>query len=142
MLKSTTAFSLIIISLFLVSCQSAAEKKWEETMKVHDAVMLKMQETGEMGQKIDALLETAKAADSTSILFIKQDVLVDAFQQLEAVDVEMMDWMANIQKPRKNDDQDSIVTYLNQEEQAIIAVGKHMDDAIHHAHKVISSLEK
>ncbi len=142
MLKSTITFSILSISLFTLSCQSAAEKKWEQTMKVHDVVMLKMQETGEMAQKIDALLQKSKTADSTSILFVKQDTLVGAIHQLEKADIEMMNWMANIQKPTKSDDQDSILHYLDQEEKAIVTVGNQMDQAIHHAEGVISSLKK
>lgn len=142
MLKSTTTFSLIAISIFIVSCQSAVTQKWEETMKVHDEVMLKMEETAEMNQKLNGLLEYGKNADSTNVLFQKQDTLIQAIEILEEADIEMMDWMANIQKPRKGDDQDSIIQYLEDEKIAILVVGDHMNAAIENAQRVISSFEK
>ncbi len=142
MLKSTTTFSLMVISIFLISCKSEVTQKWEETMKIHDEVMLKMEYTSEMSRKISGLLEHGQKADSTSILFQNQDTLRQAIEILEQADIEMMDWMANIQKPRKGDDQDSIIQYLEDEKIAILVVGDHMNAAIKNAQGVISSLEK
>ena len=142
MSKSTITFSLITITFFLASCQSDVTLKWEDTMKVHDVVMLKMDETAEMSKKLSGLLEYGKNADSSSVLFQKQDTLKQAIEILEQADIEMMDWMANIQKPRKGDNQDSIIQYLEHEKAAILVVGDHMNAAIENAQGIISSLEK
>lgn len=142
MLSKFNFFAFSIAIFALSSCQNETGKKWEETMKVHDEVMLKMQETGDAEMKLDQLITQAQAADSNTILFSKLDTLQQAYQLLEVADEEMMDWMANIQKPQKGDDQDSIINYLNKEQKAIIEVGHHMDNAIHHANALIKSLEK
>lgn len=142
MLAKTIPTAILILSLFLQSCQSESNKKWEETMKVHDEVMLKMQETGDTEIKLDQLITLASAADSTTLLHSKVDTLEHAYFLLEKADEAMMDWMAAIQKPRIGDDQDSILNYLNQEQQAIIEVGIQMDNAITHAELIIESLEK
>ena len=134
--------SLVLFSFFIYSCQSEAEKKWEETMKVHDEVMLKMQETGDMGAKINELVHRAQKADSNSVLFTHLSSLQSAYHQLELADEEMMDWMATIQKPQKNHNQDSIIQYLEDEQEAIVVVGHHMDEAIQNAESVLKSLEK
>lgn len=134
--------SVIVLSITLFSCQSESEKKWEETMKVHDEVMLKMQETGDAEMKLDQLITHAKTADSNAVIFSKIDTLQQAYSQLEKADEEMMDWMASIQKPRKGDNQDSIIQYLEKEQKAIIQVGVVMDNAIENANQIIQSLEK
>jgi hypothetical protein len=134
--------TIILSSTLLISCQDQASLKWEETMKVHDVVMLKMQKTGESGMKVNDLVSRAKLADSNSILFSKIDTLEKAYHQLELADEEMMDWMASIQKPQKGDPQKVTFQYLEKEQQAIIAVGHKMDAAIDHAEMVIKSLEK
>jgi hypothetical protein len=132
---------VIGLSTFLFSCQNESELKWEETMKVHDEVMLKMQETGEMQTKLNALIVRAKT-DSTSVLFTKSDTLKAAYKKLELAEEEMMDWMASIQSPKSNDDQDSILNYLDTEQKAIILVGEHMDASVVEANNILKSLEK
>tara|TARA_R110002050_G_scaffold263065_1_gene403459 strand:+ start:19408 stop:19833 length:426 start_codon:yes stop_codon:yes gene_type:complete len=133
--------AIVLTATVLISCQDKKGEKWEETMKVHDAVMLKMQETGEMQAKLNQLIMRAKQ-DSSTILYTKLDTLQIAFDALEKADVEMMDWMAHIQKPRKNDNQDSVLNYLEQEQQSITAVGVTMDNAVTQAENILKSLEK
>jgi len=133
--------SVIGFSLFTISCQNETGHKWEETMNVHDEVMLKMQETGEMQSKLDQLIIRAKK-DSTTVLFTKLDTLQFAYEALEIADIEMMDWMASIQKPKTGDDKDSILNYLNTEQKAIIEVGVNMDNAVTQAENILKSLEK
>ena len=133
---------LIFGMVFLMlSCQNESTHKWEETMKVHDEVMLKMQETGDLQSKLDQLITRAKK-DSTTVLFSKLDTLQFAYNALEKADIEMMDWMASIQKPKKGDDQDSIINYLNTEQKAIITVGVNMDNAVTQAKNILKSLER
>ena len=131
----------IVMLLTISSCKNETENKWEKTLKVHDVVMLKMQETGEMEAKLNQLISRAKL-DSSTVLFTKLNVLQEAYKQLEVADEEMMDWMASIQAPKSGDDKDSILLYLDQEEKAIIEVGVHMDNAVDNAEKLIKSLEK
>ena len=141
MLRLKLITSSLIMLLAVSSCRNETEIKWEETLKVHDVVMLKMQETGDMEAKLNQLISRAKQ-DSTTVLFTKLDVLQEAYKQLEIADEEMMDWMASIQAPKSGDDKDSILLYLDQEEKAIIEVGVHMDDAVSQAEALIKSLEK
>jgi hypothetical protein len=141
MLRLKLITSTTILLLFVSSCRNETEIKWEKTLKVHDVVMLKMQETGDMEAKLNQLISRAKL-DSSTVLFSKIDTLQDAYKQLEVVDEEMMDWMASIQAPKSGDDKDSILLYLDQEEKAIIEVGVHMDNAVNHAEALIKSLEK
>ena len=133
--------TVIIITFTLVSCQNKTTQKWEETMRVHDEVMLKMEATGTLGLKINNLIEQTQKADSNAILFSKLDTLQSAYSKLELSEEEMMDWMASIQKPKKGDRQDSIIQYLEQEQKAIIEVGHHMDAAIENAELILNSLE-
>ena len=126
---------------FMLSCQNETTLKWEETMKIHDEVMLKMQETSDLESKLDELIIRAEK-DSTTILFTKIDTLQAAHSVLGKVNEEMMDWMASIQKPKTGDDQDSIINYLNKEQKAIIEVGVNMDNAVIQAQEVLKSLEK
>ena len=133
--------TVIIITFTLVSCQNKTTQKWEETMRVHDEVMLKMEATGTLGLKINNLIEQTQKADSNTILFSKLDTLQSAYSKLELSEEEMMDWMASIQKPKKGDRQDSIIQYLEQEQKAIIEVGHHMDAAIENAELILNSLE-
>ncbi len=141
MLRLKLITSTIILLLFVSSCRNETEIKWEKTLKVHDVVMLKMQETGEIEAKLDQLITRAKK-DSSTILFAKLDTLQGVYNQLEIADEEMMDWMANIQSPKSGDNKDSILLYLDQEEKAIIEVGIHMDNAVTNAQALIKSLEK
>lgn len=142
MLTKSIPFVIGTCLIIFSSCQSEASKKWEETMKVHDEVMLKMQETGDAEMKLDQLITQAKRADSNTLIFSKIDTLQQAYLVLEKADEAMMDWMATIQKPKLADDQDSILNYLQNEQAAIIEVGILMDDAVNHANSLITSLEK
>lgn len=141
MLRIKLITSIIFLLFAVSSCKNETEIKWEKTLKVHDVVMLKMQETGEMESKLNQLITRAKS-DSSTVLFTKLDTLQKAYNQLEVADEEMMDWMASIQKPRTGDDQDSIINYLNSEQKAIIEVGVNMDNAVIQAQEVLKSLEK
>ena len=125
----------------MLSCQNETTLKWEETMTVHDEVMLKMEETVALESKVDELLDRAKK-DSTTVLFSKIDTLQLAHSVLEKANEEMMDWMASIQKPRSGDNQDSIINYLNTEQKAIIMVGINMDNAVIQAQDILKSLEQ
>lgn len=141
MSKYTQIFSVLGMLFLMPSCQNETTLKWKETMKVHDEVMLKMQETSDLESKLDELIIRAKK-DSTTLLFSKIDTLQAAHLVLGRVNEEMMDWMASIQKPRTGDDQDSIINYLNSEQKAIIEVGVNMDNAVIQAQEVLKSLEK
>lgn len=133
--------ALISIIIFLFSCTSKVTKSWEETMKVHDEVMLKMQENGELESKLNALIIRGKA-DSSTVLFTKVDTLQFALDQLSKADEEMMDWMAAIRAPLPDDNVDSTLAYHEEQQKEIIIVGNHMDEAATNAEKIIKSLEK
>lgn len=130
-----------LLVFLITACQSKSEKKWAETMKVHDEVMLKMQETGDLEIRMIELISRA-GKDSNSILFANIDTFQYAHDILDGVDEEMMDWMAHIKAPQTGDNQDSIIAYLEAEKLAIIKVGEHMDQAIKQTKDIIKSLEK
>ena len=141
MTKFSQTISALGVILVMISCQNPTTLKWEETMKVHDEVMLKMQVTSDLESKLDKLILHAEA-DTLTVLYTKIDQLKGAHLFLGEVNEEMMDWMASIQKPRKGDNQDSIINYLETEQKAIIEVGVHMDEAVNQAQNLLKSLEK
>lgn len=142
MRKIFLAISIATIAIINVSCQSEQEVLWADTMQVHDEIMLKMQENGEIESKLNAIIEQAKQADSNSVIFTKLDTLEMAMQDLAKADEEMMDWMAHITAPQKGDDPEETKTILTAKKAEIIEVGVHMDNAAAHAEALLSSLEK
>jgi hypothetical protein len=139
---SKSVLSTLIITLFtFISCTDQKKESWSETMRVHDEVMLKMQENGEIESKLNELIQRGHA-DTNSVLFTKVDTLQMALDQLSKADEEMMDWMAAIRAPKKSDDVDSTLQYHAEQKAAIIEVGEHMDAARLHAEDLLHSLEK
>lgn len=130
-----------LITVFTIGCTNQAEEQWGKTLKIHDEIMVKMQENGKIESKLNELLKLAEK-DTNSVIYPHSDTLKDALEDLIKADDEMMDWMANIKAPKKGMDMDSVVAALKVKEQEIIAVGKHMDDAASHANAVLNSLKK
>lgn len=133
--------AVALLALTLVSCQSAEDKAWEETMVVHDEIMVKMQENGPLESKFNMLITRAEQ-DSNSILFSKIDTLKDALNKLEVADEEMMDWMASIRNPHTYKGEQDYVTYILSEKDEIVAVGVRMDEARAHGEAVLKSIEQ
>ncbi len=133
--------SVFSIAFLIFSCTSKVTKSWEETMIIHDEVMLKMQENGQLESKLNALITRAHE-DSSSILFTKIDTLQFALDQLSLADDEMMDWMAAIRAPLPEDDVDSTLSYHKEQQEKIVEVGVHMDEAANQANDILKSLEK
>ena len=90
---------ILVTLLFIFGCSSQTEQKWQDVLRVHDEIMLQMQENGVIEQQLRALLNQSKTADSTSILFQSTDTLENLIAHLEKADEAMMDWMANLKKP-------------------------------------------
>ena len=69
----------------------------DEAMKVHDAVMPKMREVGELQRQIETLVTTAedKISDAT------KEQAMSVAQTLERADQSMNNWMQNIPFPDK-----------------------------------------
>ena len=130
-------FSMVILS----SCMNEVQKSWEHTLRVHDEVMLLMQENGEVEKKLDVLIKRGLASEN-SVLYTKVDTLQEALNMLSATDEDMMDWMATIQQPSKDQDIKVSLSYLKEREEAISKVGDAMIQAAQHAESVIKSLEK
>lgn len=142
MKKTTTYLSILFLVFHTISCQSESEKAWETTMKVHDEVMVKMQENGPLESKYNELITRAEVADTNSILYSKLDTLRFTLNNLSISDEEMMDWMAAIQSPNTYQGDTDYLEYLNQEKENIIIVGEHMDLARTQAENLLISLEK
>lgn len=142
MKKTTTYLSILFLAFQTISCQSESEKAWETTMKVHDEVMVKMQENGPLESKYNELIKRAEVADTNSILYSKLDTLRFTLNILSISDEEMMDWMAAIQSPNTYQGDTDYLEYLNQEKENIIIVGEHMDLARTQAENLLISLEK
>ena len=142
-MKKTTAYlSILVLSFYIISCQSESEQAWESTMKVHDEVMVKMQENGPVESKYNELIKRAEIADTNSVLYSKLDTLRFTLNNLSITDEEMMDWMAAIQSPNTYQGDSDYLEYLNQEKENIIIVGEHMDLARTRAEDLLTSLEK
>ena len=140
--KIITYLSVLFLAFQTISCQSESEKAWESTMKVHDEIMLKMQENGPIESKFNELIERAEVADTNTGLYSTLDTLKISLNKLSLADEEMMDWMAAIQSPATYQGDLEYLTYLNQEKENIITVGEHMDEARVHAENLLKSLEK
>jgi Flp pilus assembly protein TadD len=63
--------------LTVSACTNHAEEQWAKTLKVHDEIMVKMQQNGEIESKLNELLILAQK-DSTSVLFAQSDTLKSA----------------------------------------------------------------
>ena len=142
MRKIIVLLSIATLAIFNSSCQSEQEVLWADTMQVHDEIMLKMQQNGEVENKLNAVIKRAEIADSNSILFSKLDTLQMAMDDLAKADEEMMDWMANITATQKGDDPEKTKISLTTKKAEIIEVGVHMDLAAAHAEALLTSLEK
>ena len=133
--------TVVLFTIALVSCQSAEDKAWEETMVAHDEIMVKMQENGPLESKFNLLIERAQK-DSSSVLFTKLDLLKSALHKLEVSDEEMMDWMASIRNPHTYKGDEDYVTYILSEKEEILEVGVRMDEARTHGEAVLKSIEQ
>lgn len=133
---------ILVTLLFIFGCSSQTEQKWQDVLRVHDEIMLQMQENGVIEQQLRALLNQSKTADSTSILFQSTDTLENLIAHLEKADEAMMDWMANLKKPASEVPFDSAMKYLEIKESEIIQVGNQMEQASTQAVSFIESLEK
>lgn len=130
-------FSVAIFS----SCTNEVQKSWEETLRVHDEVMLIMQENGEVEKKINELIKRGNASEN-SVLSSKVDTLQGALDNLSAADEDMMDWMATLKKPQIGEDPTEVLAYHKGRQQEIIKVGDEMILAAKQADDIIKFLEK
>jgi len=140
-MRSISLFFAISLMALITSCTNEVEDSWAETLRVHDEVMLKMQDNSELEQKLTELIKRGNAS-TTSVLFTKIDTLEGALEVLAKSDEAMMDWMASIQEPHKGDDVDSTLTYHKELTISIIEIGVQMDDAALNAENILKSLEK
>jgi len=140
-MRNLSLFLAIFSMAFLSSCTNEVQKSWEETLRVHDEVMLIMQENGEIEKKITELIKRGNASKN-SVLYTKIDTLHGALNNLSAADEDMMDWMASLQKPQKDDDPATVLAYHKERQEAIVKIGNDMMLAAKQAEDIIKSLEK
>ena len=140
MQKLRLLFAVIFITI-ISSCTNEVEDSWAETLRVHDVVMLQMQENNELEKKLTILIKKAEDAP-TSILYTKVDTLQGALDQIVESNEAMMDWMASLNSPQRGDNVDSTLAYHEERKTAIIEVGIFMDEAATNANNILQSLEK
>jgi hypothetical protein len=140
-MRNLSLFLAIISMAFLSSCTNKVEKSWEETLRVHDEVMLIMQENGEVEKKLDVLIKRGNESEN-SVLHSKVDTLQGALDNLSAADEAMMDWMATLKKPQKGEDPNTVLAYHKELQESIVKIGNDMMVAAQKAEDIIKSLEK
>ena len=140
MRKLSLIFAILSVAI-LSSCKNEVQESWEQTLRVHDEVMIIMQENGEIEKKLDVLIKRGKASEN-SVLHTKIDTLQGALNELSATDEAMMDWMATLQRPKKEANPEEALAYLKEREVAISKVGNDMMVAAQKAEDIIKSLEK
>jgi len=140
MRKLSLIFAILSVAI-LSSCKNEVQESWEQTLRVHDEVMIIMQENGEIEKKLDVLIKRGKASEN-SVLHTKIDTLQGALNELSATDEAMMDWMATLQRPQKEANPEEALAYLKEREVAISKVGNDMMVAAQKAEDIIKSLEK
>lgn len=140
-MRNLSMFLAIFLASILSSCTNKVDKSWEKTLRVHDEVMLMMQENGEIEKKLNELIKLGNANEK-SVLHSKIDTLQGALNNLSAADEEMMDWMATLKKPQKGEDPSTVLAYHKERQKTIIKVGDDMVLAAKQANALIKSLEK
>ena len=140
-MRNLSLFLAIISMAFLSSCTNEVDKSWEETLRVHDEVMLIMQENGEIEKKLDELIKRGNTSEN-SVLHSKVDTLQGALDNLSDTDEAMMDWMATLKKPQKDEDPTTVLAYHKELQESIIKIGDDMMLASKQAEDIIKSLEK
>lgn len=100
------SFFLILISIFLFSCEDHSQKEREqifkEVMAVHDEMMMMGKIRGAQSK-----LKKMMVSDSTNI-----EKYQTAFDQLQTADDTMMDWMRQFKNPAQNIEAKEAIKYL------------------------------
>lgn len=130
-----------LLAIVLVSCQTPEEKAWEETMGLHDQIMVKMQENAPLESKFLILIEKAEQ-DTNSILYSNIGLLNESVQAINESDAQMMKWIAEFQKPQDFDSEKDYFQYIEEQRAALKAVETSIMDANKKGNDVIAFMEK
>lgn len=137
-------FLLSIITSFLLttgisSCtsskaESEVEKMYKEVMIIHDEVMPEM-------STIQRLKKQISKVDTSSLVDLSPDILMNQITQLEKADNAMMDWMASFKKPKKDTPQEIAIAYLYEEKKSITEVKNIMLTSIADGKKLMEKIK-
>ena len=125
--KSCTIIWLSILLFCLVSCVHSnnpeRNKAYDEMMAIHDEVMPEMGTIHKLEKGLKKKIENTSSPDS--ILLMKTTL-----QKLSASGEGMMDWMHNLNVPKKNVPDAEAIAYLKSEKVKISKVSKQMKESI------------
>lgn len=143
-------FLAFAIMAFGASCNNAAQTKadpaeqqtaeqnlWDSMMVTHDEVMPMMTSIEKIKQILNEQKETVTGEDEKSIIKV-------ALSDLNSADEAMWTWMNDLQKLedlRKDKSHDEIMTYLNEQNDAISQVQHDINKSILNGEKAIASLK-
>lgn len=106
----------------------------EEVMKIHDDVMPKVKDIHRLKKQLEIqLTATNEGVDKKEIQAV--------YDQLEAADNSMWDWMKNYRQPDKDTPQEEIISYLKKEKVSISKVSKDMLSSIAAGEKLLEKLK-
>lgn len=111
---------------------------WDAVMEIHDEVMPKMGALNKMTKSLKAQWETNQQLDDVT----KEDISI-AIQELESADEGMWDWMhqlKQLQPLRDAESHESILKYLEEQEQSMILVREAMDNSMERGDSLLQAL--
>ena len=121
------------------SNQQLQQQLWDEVMVIHDDVMPKRTRIAELNHEISDWAvtnkETMAGGDLERVSF--------ALKQLNQADDGMMEWMNRLQQLdglRAENEHEAIMTYLNEQKDAITKVKKDMLESIENGEKLMVEL--
>jgi len=145
--KFIILISFSILLLFQASCSSDTstekepklperEQLYKEVMEIHDAVMPKMSEINRVKRNLDDQIEADSLIDDN----LKSEVST-MLLELTAAEESMMDWMKGFKVPKKNQADELVIVYLNEEKLKISRVSELMLISLANGTKLLNQLE-
>lgn len=134
---------LLCIGLFYGSCKqdvkevtkTATQKLFDEVMVIHDEVMPMMSEVHRQKRK---LLDLLDHVDGINI--IKEDI-DPSILYLQESDERMMQWMADLQSNRQDENTEASLDYFNKQKKKITTISRLIKTSINSAKKITDNVK-
>lgn len=144
--KYKLSLFIAVLFVFLFACTSESKKEkepelseremlYKEVMEIHDAVMPKMSDINRVKRKLKDHLEEDAINDDS--LKSKMNANID---ELIAAENSMMDWMKDFKAPKKDDPDQQVIDYLNEEKIKISRVSDQMLSSLENSTKLMDQL--
>lgn len=128
---------LILLSVFLFSCQSMDETKIkelkEEVLQVHDEVMPKMSKLSSTRRDLEALADSLLATDS-----VKAGDVMTAASDIKAANDGMRSWMQNFEMEPEGSN-DEVLQYFEDQKVSISKVKEDMENSLAKGQEILDA---